>query len=222
MRWLAGGVSVLILLAVLPARAADEAIDRLISKLPPPQKLIDPAINDPLNNQIIAATKAHNFGVALDLSRRLADRYPKSLSAHLLHGLLAASVREFREASDAYHKALSIRPDFPAAYVGLGIVEASQNRFSAALSDFQKITRIAPQLDVGWVGSSACAEKLGRRQESLEFARRATSVAPSSVGAWLQLAREEGLAGNSQAANAALARAKQLQRNPPRANTKQQ
>ena len=222
MRWLAGGVSVLMLLALLPARAADEAIDRLISKLPPPQKLIDPAINDPLNKQIIAATKAHNFGVALDLSRRLVDRYPKSLGAQMVHGLLAGSVREFREASDAYHRALSIRPDFLAAYVGLGIIDASQNRFSAALSDFQKITRIAPQLDVGWVGSSVCAEKLGRKQDSLEFARRATRVAPSSVAAWLQLGREEGLAGNDQAAKAALARANQLQRNAPKANTAQQ
>jgi tetratricopeptide (TPR) repeat protein len=221
MRWLAGGVSGL-MLAVLPAQAADEAIDRLISKLPPPQKFVDPAINDPLNKQITAATKAHNFGVALDLSRRLADRYPKSLGPQMVHGLLAASLREFREASEAYHRALSIRPDFVPAYVGLGIIDVSQNRFSAALSDFQKITRIAPQLDVGWVGSSICSEKLGRKQDSLEFARRATSVAPSSVAAWLQLAREEGLAGNNQAAKAALAHANQLQRNAPKANTTQQ
>ena len=219
MRWLAGGVAVFILLGVLSARAADEAIDRLIGKLPPPQKFIDPAINDPLNKQITAATKAHNFGVALSLSRQLADRYPKSLGAQMLHGMLAASVREFREASDAYHRALSIRPDFTPAHVGLGIIEAAQNRFSAALSDFQKITRVAPQLDVGWIGSSICAEKLGRKQDSLEFARRATSVAPSSVAAWLQLAREEGLADNNQAAKAAIARAKQLQRNAPKAKT---
>jgi len=216
MRRLIGGVSVLMVLVVLPARAADEAIDRLIGKLPPPQKFVDPAINDPLAKQMAAASKAHNFGIALDLSRRLASRYPKSLGAQMVHGLFANSMREYGEASAAYHKALSIRPDYPPAYIALGITEASQNRFTAALSNFQQVTRIAPQLDAGWIGSSACAEKLGRKRDSLEFARRATAVAPSSVGAWLQLAREESVAGNSQAAATALAGANQLQRNAPK------
>jgi tetratricopeptide (TPR) repeat protein len=206
----------LLVLAICSARAADESIDRLISKLPPPQKFVDPAINDPATKQINAALKAHNFGVALDLSRRLAGRYPKSLGAQMVHGILAMSVREFREASNAYQKALSIWPDFPFAYVGLGMTDAAQNRFAAALSDFQRVTRIAPQLDIGWVGSSACAEKLGRTRESLEFAKRGTTAAPSSVGAWLQRAREEGISGSKQAAQAALAKANQLRRNAPK------
>jgi tetratricopeptide (TPR) repeat protein len=217
MRRLIAGTSLLMALLILPAQAADEAIDRLISKLPPPQKFVDPAVNDPLAKQITAASKAHNYGLALDLSRRLGSRYPKSLEAQMVHGILAMSVHQFREAMDAYHRALSIRPDFPPAYFGLGITNVSQNRFGAALSNFKQITRIAPQLEVGWIGSSVCAERLGRKQDSLEFARRATAVAPSSVGAWFQLAREENLAGNNQAAKAALLRANQLQRNAPKA-----
>jgi tetratricopeptide (TPR) repeat protein len=220
MRWLLGGISAVTLLAVLPVRAADEAIDRLVGKLPPPEKFVDPAINDPLAKQMTAASKANNFGVALDLSRRLADRYPKSLGAQMVHGALAVSLRQFREASGAYHKALSIRPDFPAAYLGLGVTDAAQNRFSDALSDFQQVTRLAPQFEVGWIGSSACAEKLGRSRDSLEFARRATAVAPSSAAAWLQLAREESASGNSQAAAKALARADQLRRKAPPTNAK--
>ena len=212
MRQLLPRICVLLAFGICSAQSADEAIDRLINKLPPPQKFVDPAINDPLAKQINPAIKAHNYGVALDLSRKLAARYPKSVGAQMVHGLLAMSLREFREASDAYHKALSIRPDFPFAFVGLGIVNAAQNRFSAALSNFQQVTRTAPQLDVGWVYASVCAEKLGRRRESLEYARRATVAAPSSAGAWLQAAREENLAGNVQAAKAAMARAGQVQR----------
>jgi tetratricopeptide (TPR) repeat protein len=192
--------------------AQDPSIDRLLGKLPPPEKFVDPAINDPLAKQIPGAVKAQNFGTALDASRQLAARYPKSLGAQLLHGMLALSLRRFPEASGAYHKALSIRPDFAVAYVGLGLADASQQRFGAARSDFQQVTRLAPKADVGWIGISACAEKLGRRQESLEYARRATAVAPSSSGAWYQLAREEGLSGDKQASANALARANQLQR----------
>jgi tetratricopeptide (TPR) repeat protein len=218
MRWLIGG-GFLLMLSICPARAADEAIDRLISKLPPPQKFVDPAISDPLAKQITAASTAHNYGVALDLARRLASRYPKSLGAHMVHAVAALSVREFREAADAYHRALSVRPDFPAAYFGLGVTNVAQNHFDAALSNFQQMTRVAPQVDVGWIGSSICAERLGRKRDSLEFARRATTVAPSSVGAWLQAAREENLAGNGQAARADLARANQLQRTLAKSKT---
>jgi tetratricopeptide (TPR) repeat protein len=196
--------------------AQDPSIDRLLSKLPPPEKFVDPAIRDPLAKQMAAAAKAYNFGAALDVSRRLAERYPKSLGAQLVHGMFAQSLRRFPEASAAYHKALSIRPDFAIAYVGLGLTEASQQHFRAALSDFQQVTRLAPKADIGWIGSSACAEKLGRRQESLEYARRAATVAPSSAGAWYQLAREEGLFGNKQASAKALARANQLEKNAPK------
>lgn len=195
--------------------AQDPSIDRLLSKLPPPEKFVDPAIRDPLAKQMAAAVKAHDFGTALDASRRLADRYPKSLGAQMVHGALAQSLRRFPEASAAYHKVLSIRPDFAVAYVSLGLIEASQQHFRAALSDFQQVTRLAPKADIGWIGSSACAEKLGHRQESLEYARRSAAVAPSSAGAWYQLAREEGLSGSKQASANALTRANRLHKNAP-------
>ena len=195
--------------------AQDPSIDRLIRKLPAPEKFVDPAINDPLARQMVAAAKAQNFGTALEASRKLAARYPKSLGAQMIHGMLAIALHRFPEASTAYHKALSLRPDFAAAYVGLGLADFSQQQFRAALSDFQQVTRLVPKADIGWTGSSACAERLGRRQESLAYARRATIVAPSSAGAWYQLAREEGLFGNKQTAANALARANKLQRNTP-------
>jgi tetratricopeptide (TPR) repeat protein len=213
------GICLLLALSVCWARAADESIDRLLNKLPPPTKLVDPAISDPLTKQINTAIQSHNFGVALDLSRRLAARYPKSLSSQMVHAGLAASIREFREATRAYNAALALRPDFPPAYIGLAIVNASQNRFDVALSDFQHITRALPQADIGWIGSSACAEKLGRMKDSLAFARKATAVAPSSAGAWLQAAHEESLAGNAPASKADLAQATELRRNAPKAKT---
>ncbi len=174
-------------LAVNRASAADPSIDRLLNKLPSPEKFVDPAQNDPL------------------------AKYPKSLGAQVVHGLIALGVRQFAEASAAYRKALAIRSGFPAAYLGIALAEASQGHFRVALSNFQQITRIAPKADIGWIGSSACAEKLGMRQESLNYARRATALAPSSPGAWYQLAREEGLFGDKQAAAKALAHANQLQ-----------
>lgn len=198
-------------LAATVASAADPSIDRLLNKLPAPEKFVDPAQNDPLAKQMLAALKAKNFGTALEASRRLANKYPKSLGAQTIHGLIALAMRQFAEASAAYRRALGVRSSFFPAYLGIGLAEASQSHYRVALSNFQQLTRLAPKADIGWIGSSACAEKLGMRQESLNYARRATALAPSSPGAWYQLAREEGLFGDKQAAAKALAHANQLQ-----------
>jgi hypothetical protein len=69
------------------ARAQDPSIDRLLSKLPPPEKLAkppvqqvlqlnDPAAKDPAIKQILQAEQTRNFPQALNLSRKLTDRYP--------------------------------------------------------------------------------------------------------------------------------------------------
>jgi tetratricopeptide (TPR) repeat protein len=215
LRVLAKSLVAAVIVCASVAVAADPSINRLLSKLPPPEKFVDPAQNDPLAKQMAAAAKAHNFGIALEASRRLANKYPKSLGAHAVHGLIALAMRRYPEASAAYRKALSIRSDFSPGYFGLALAEASQNHFREAFSNFQQLTRLAPNAEIGWLGSSACAEKLGRRQDSLAYARRATVVAPASASAWYQLAREEGLFGDKQAAAKALARANRLQGSKP-------
>jgi tetratricopeptide (TPR) repeat protein len=183
----------------------------LLSKLPPAEKFVDPARNDPLAKQMFAAAKAQNFGIALEASRRLANKYPRSLGAQAYHGLLAVAMRRFPEASAAYRKALSIRSDFSPAYVGLALAELAQSHFREAFLNFQRVTKITPNADIGWIGMSACAERLGWRHDSLVYARRATVVAPASASAWYQLAREEDLFGDVHAASKAVARAHQLQ-----------
>ena len=96
------------------ARAEDASVDQLIKKLPPPEKVVqaDPASRDPLAKQIIDAIKRMNFGNAYAMSQKLAARYPKSAGAHSLHGQLALVMRHYPEASDAFHKAISIQPNF--------------------------------------------------------------------------------------------------------------
>jgi tetratricopeptide (TPR) repeat protein len=196
------------------ARAEDASVDRLINKLPPPEKVVqaDPAARDPLATQIVAAIKKMNFGNAYAMSQKLASRYPKSAGAHGLHGQLALLMRHYAEATDAFHRAIAIEPNFGFAYVGLALSEASQNHISAAMSNFRQVARLFPNEDVGWIGMSACAERLGKKNDSLQYARRAAAVAPSSYAAWLQLSRSERNAGNRQAAATALARANEIQR----------
>lgn len=207
------------------AYGQNSSVDALIRKLPPPEAVAkatapttDPAAHDPMVRQIVEAGKAMNFGNAYALSRKLAARYPKSAAAQSLYGQLALVMHRYPEASDAFHKAASIQPNFAFAYVGLGLADAAQNRVNTAMSDFRQVTHLQPAADIGWIGLSACAEKLGHKAESLDYARRATSAAPSSFAAWLQLSREEGMSGNKQAAAKALSRANELRHKAPKTN----
>ena len=195
-------------------RAADATVDQLIKKLPPPEKVekTDPASRDPLVKQIVASAKAMNFGNAYAVSQKLAVKYPQSAGAQALHGQLALALKRYPEAAGAFHRATSLQPDFAFPYLGLALTDSAQNHFNAALGDFRQVTRLSPNSDIGWVGLSACSEKLGRKRDSLDYARRATNAAPSSFAAWSQLAREEGISGNQQAATQAMTRANQLRR----------
>ena len=92
----------LVLFLVRPdaSAATDAEIDRLLKKLPPPEKLVkpneqvvrvsDPALRDPLVKQIEAAAKARQSKRALELARQLATRYPSSAAANYYAGYFAS------------------------------------------------------------------------------------------------------------------------------------
>src|SRR3954453_12196309 len=190
--------------------AQDPSIDKLIGKLPPVETFVDPLTNDPLAKEFLAAMKQHNFGIAMEISRRLASKYPKSVAAQFVHAQMAKEMKSFPEAVAGFHKVLALQPDFAFAYFGLGASEAGQQHFRAALSDFEHITRLEPSRDVGWIVCSQCAEKIGNQKLSLDYARRGTRAAPKSSAIWVQAGREEGRSGNKQAAIDDYRRAMQL------------
>src|SRR5947209_4387494 len=117
--------------------AQDPSIDKLLSKLPPPEKLAkppvqrameqpDPAFKDPTGRQIFQAIVTHNFPQALNLSRKLTERYPRSAASQCLRGALALDFRQFGEASSCFWAATHIQPKFALAHYGLPYVEEAQ------------------------------------------------------------------------------------------------
>jgi tetratricopeptide (TPR) repeat protein len=208
-------------LSIAAALAQDASIDQLLKKLPPPEKLVkspveramqqrDPALNDPLAKEITKAFRMRNFPRALDLSRKLAQRYPNSPAAACVHGSWASAWRQYPEASAAFRKAIALQPKFSFAYFGLGNVEATQGHFAAAFPNFQKVAELEPKNFAAFFFLSECARRAGRKQESVEYARRSTTLSPAAAPAWLQLARTENSVGHSREALAAVARAAEL------------
>lgn len=162
-------------LSISRAFAQDPSISKLLSKLPPPEEVVksDPASQDPLAKQMASAAKAQNFGQALEFSRKLAQRYPKSAGAQAFHGTFAFQLRQFNEAADAFRKTIAIQPNLAFPYFGLGAIEFARGHFAAAMPYFQKTVQLDPNAKMAWGFLSMCADKLGRQKESVQYAKRA-------------------------------------------------
>jgi tetratricopeptide (TPR) repeat protein len=203
--------------ALCSARAEDPSIDRLLKKLPPPEKLVkprverairqtDPGLRDPLVSQVFAAIDQNNGNRALELSRKLAANQPKSAAAHSLHGLIAILMSQYGEASKALRQSASINSSFSPTQLGLGALEVIQQHYAAAIPPLKKLTQLEPDYIFAWLALSDCCSRVGRKHEAAEYARQATARAPSSANAWVQLARAERGVGNMQGALRALTR----------------
>jgi len=212
----------LVFTAIAAVRAEDPAIDNLLKKLPPPEKLVkprsvqrtvqqpDPALKDPLVRQMLTELAHGNVATGLANSRALAGKYPKSAAAQEVHALIAYLTRQFGEASSALHRALEIQPKRESAHLGMVIVELAQKRPAAALPHARMVTELEPRYADGWLLLSGCEEQVGHREQSAAAARKAVQLAPSELGAWVQLARAENRVGNSRASLDALTKASEI------------
>jgi predicted Zn-dependent protease len=216
---------VVLLLSIVrphPCAAADSEIDRLLKKLPPPEKLVklnehvlrvsDPALRDPVVKQIDAAVKAKQTKRALELARQLAAHYPSSAAANYYAGYFAAEGKRYPESSAAFHRALALQPQFVLGHYSLAFVEWQQGHFSIALQHMRQVTKLEPQAAAGWAVLSLCAEMVGAREESVMAARHLVVLAPRQTAAWVRLAMAEKSVGNYSAATQAMNRAIQVQR----------
>lgn len=185
--------SIAILLGLVLGSAAfaqDAAIDKLLNKLPPPEKLLkpqvqrtlqqqDPAFRDPLGQQTVSAISKRDFRRAMNFSRKLTERYPHSAPAYCLRGSLACSLRQYKEASSSFHTAAGIQPRSAEAHFGLGLVEGAQGHFAAALPHLQRCAELEPDSFIPYVFLSDCAQSVGHKEESRRYAKKATELAPS-------------------------------------------
>jgi tetratricopeptide (TPR) repeat protein len=202
---------ILLLCIVRPhAYATDSEIDRLLKKLPPPEKLVtlnehvlrvgDPALRDPVVKQINVAVKARQLNRALELARQLAAHYPSSAAAHYYAGYFASEQKRYPEASVEFGRAVALQPQFVLGHYSLAFVEWRQGHFSIALQHMRQVTKLEPRAAAGWAVLSLCAEMVGEREESVVAARHLVALAPRQTAAWVRLAMAEKNVGNHAAA----------------------
>ncbi len=215
------GSALVILTTSLGAAEQDASVDKLLNKLPPPEKLAkppveralqqpDPAVKDPLVRQIVQALVAWRWQTALDLSRKLTARYPQSAAVYCLRGAIAMDLRQFGEATSAFRTATNIAPRWSLAHFELAVIEGDQGHFAAAIPHLKRVAELEPKFYLPYFALSDCAWRLGRKQESLDYARKSTSLAPSLGYTWIELARAENGLGHSEATLADIAKAAEV------------
>src|SRR5207302_4712576 len=188
------GVSAALSLGLVLASSAlaqDTSIDRLLNKLPPPEKLVkppvkqameqpDPAFKDPMGRQISRAIEMYNFPQALNLSRKLTERYPHSAASQCLRGALAFDLRQLGEASSCFRAATNIQPKFALAHFCLAWLEAAQEHYAAAIPHLQRLAELEPKAYVSYYALSDCTLRLGRKQECLDNANKHAPLDPTA------------------------------------------
>jgi tetratricopeptide (TPR) repeat protein len=116
-------LSCIFVLSITSSFAAEDAsIDRLLSKLPPPEKIIkpsapqaqqrtDPVLQDELFIGGFVAANMGNSSQARFYFRKLAEKYPQSETALIFWGEFAYRLRYYDEATAAFQKALALAPN---------------------------------------------------------------------------------------------------------------
>lgn len=128
----------------------DASIDRLLKKLPPPEKLVkhaaaqDPALKDPLLTHAITSAIMRDWSQALLYSRKLSERYPHSAIAALVWGNIAYRMRYYAEAAGAFRKAIATAPRDAYTWMDLAVTENARGNIGAALDAMVKAAQIAP------------------------------------------------------------------------------
>jgi Flp pilus assembly protein TadD len=135
--------------------AEDASIDRLLKKLPPPEKLVkqsapsksqssDPALKDPLLTSTITAAIMRDWSQALLYARKLSERYPHSKVAALLWGNVAYRLRYYSEAAGVFRKAIALDSHDPYTWMDLAIAENAMGHLGTALDAMAKAAQISP------------------------------------------------------------------------------
>jgi len=89
-----------------------------------------------------------------------------SASEYYRLGLGHYGRREYREAIEAYGKALVERPDWADCIQALGMAQMHAGDLEAALGNLEQVTRLAPEDPLAFTSLSMCLQRLNKIPEA--------------------------------------------------------
>lgn len=139
-------------------------------------------INGP--NQLLSVTlsgqknRDRSAGSTVSI-RQLQHKVPSDAKKQYEKGLAAAKKRNHQAASDHFHNAVTIDPEFADAYSDYGVAQLALGNAEAAVEQFQKAVALVPDHTLAIANLSIALCRLKRFAEAGTSARQALALDPS-------------------------------------------
>ncbi|HEX6853202.1 MAG TPA: tetratricopeptide repeat protein [Candidatus Polarisedimenticolaceae bacterium] len=148
---------------------------------------------------------------AVDALRVALELDPSQLQAHVAFGDAYLQIGDLGEAEAAYHRALKLRPDFPAAYEGLGRLAEARADEAAAVDFYEKAIASNRGYPEAYVSLGDLYLRRGRLEEAVKLLAEGVTVRPDYVPGLNRLALAYARLGLQNEAVATVRRAIELQ-----------
>lgn len=192
--FLAGGQN---LNFAVPARRVNELLARRGSLIAIAAAWTDPA--DPNESgafaAVWAAIAARDLRVALD---RLADMQHRQAANPYYWwtlGCIDVQLASYGQATEAFRKAIQLRPGYLQAHLSLGAALESDGQYTSALEEYRTAARLDPNNADAFVGGAIACSSLGDDTRARELLQKAVGLDPKNVWSHRLLGRNYFNAG---------------------------
>ena len=138
-------------------------------------------VRQELSQAATGAMDRGDYAVARVDLEKLASQAPKAAELHYRLGKVLQLQGDLSSASDSFHKALTIEPDYVGALVGLGQVDFRLNQPGEALARFDMAIEIDPHQPEAHFARGQALEQLGRSDDALAAYFRSLELNPGSA-----------------------------------------
>ena len=130
----------------------------------PPQEALDQLIN--LYNQ-------GQLAVVVEQANTIKEQYPGSFVVWNVLGAANKRLGRVQAASEAFKKALSLKPDYADAYNNLGVILKDQGELEEAISSYNKALSLKPDYAEAYNNLGNALQDQGKLEEAIEAYKKA-------------------------------------------------
>jgi tetratricopeptide (TPR) repeat protein len=170
-----------------------EEMSRLV-----PEASVKGAVRESIDPVVLA--KVQELTTTL---KGLQDRYPELILTaddYVKKGDALFYETSYKEALDAYERAIKLKPDEPDAWTGKGSTLGQLQYPKEALAAYNKAIELKPDSLVAWLGKGIALGELQRPEEAIAAYNKAIELKPDDLIAWYNKACLHSLNGNAKLA----------------------
>ena len=143
--------------------------------------------SDALNLAGVAAFHAGLPEEALDLVQTAIFYSPINAGAHTNLGNILVYLRRYKDAREAYEKAMHLDPNYVEAFFNFGILMEIEDDLERSLTAFKKTIKLNPNHPGAWHGLGNSYKKQGRLEDSMKAYGEAIRKDPTLLKAKINL-----------------------------------